>query len=110
VRAGALATLKGNRTAAAVSAEVGRIYGIRSSIVHGLSSQGKKKAKKIAIPEQERYAADRDAAATMLRYVVDILLEYPQYLDPQRIDRELLLGDGPPAAQANDEQDLFSPE
>ncbi|MCK2055298.1 HEPN domain-containing protein [Methylobacterium sp. 37f] len=107
MRAGALATLKGNRTAAEVSAEMGRIYGIRSEIVHGLSSQGKKAKKKVAVPEEERYAADRDAAAAMLRYILNILLEHHRYLEPQRIDRELLLGEARPAERDTDELDLF---
>jgi hypothetical protein len=93
MRAGALATLKGDRTAAETATEFGRIHNIRSEIVHGLASQGKKARKnKLVEPEEERYASDRDASAAMLRYIIDILLENPRFLDPLNIDRELLLG------------------
>lgn len=102
MRAGALATLKGNKTAAAITAEVGRIYGIRSKIVHGIASQDDKARKnKLVESEEERYAGDRDASAAMLRYIIDILLENPRFLDPLNIDRELLLGTPPVPEQAS---------
>lgn len=105
MRAGGLAALTGDRSATEVSSEVNRIYGIRSKIVHGLAS--KEKGKKVAIPEEERYAAERNAAAAMLRYVLDVLLENPRYLDPKKIDRELLLGVAPEVEPGAVEPDLF---
>ena len=57
--------------------------------------------------EGGRALRERDAAAAMLRYVVDILLEHPRYLDPPKIDRELLFGMAPPPDHGTDEPDLF---
>ncbi|RWM08954.1 HEPN domain-containing protein [Mesorhizobium sp.] len=90
IRAGALASLSGSMKPTDVSAAVKNIYDVRSRIVHGLDA--KKSKKQLLAPEDERYASERKAAADMLRFLIDVLLEFPQYLDPLKIDRELILG------------------
>ena len=38
-----------------------------------------------------RYEQERYKASELLRFVIDALLMHPEYLDPARIDSELLL-------------------
>jgi len=60
---------------------INKIYGVRSAIVHG----GKRKSKEL----------DEDAAANqavnVVRTVINALIEHPIYLDPLKIDADLLL-------------------
>lgn len=107
MRAGALAKLKGERTSAEVAEEVKRIYAIRSEVVHGLNAQTKQ-GKKAVAPDQDRYAVERNAATDILRYIIDILLEYPKYLNPLKIDAELMLGGPPPLPDKGDELEVFT--
>lgn len=79
--------------------EMGKLYQTRSAIVHG-SSRGKK-SKDIEADTRTVYASHRDLATRYLRMVIKTLLEHPQYLSPQLIDRKLLIGvdDEPPAQE-----------
>ncbi len=100
MRAGALAAYRGNRSSTEVASEVKNIYAVRSQIVHGMSTTKKQKS---VVPEEERYVPERDAAINVLRYIIDILLENPRFLNPSKIDQELLLGD----VAAEQEPDFF---
>jgi len=97
LRAGALARLSGTRKPSEVVASVKKIYEVRSAIVHGLKT--KKPKKRLLEPEAEPYVAERAAAADMLRFVIDILLEHPVYLDPLKIDADLLIEPALPERQ-----------
>jgi hypothetical protein len=93
LRAGALAMLPGStRKSVDVFRDVKRVYEARSAIVHGLSRKGTKKAEE---PEDQRYSSERELAAALLRFVLDVLLENPTYQSPAKIDELLLLRDGP---------------
>lgn len=100
MRAGALAAFRGDRISTEVASAVKRIYDVRSEIVHGVTATKKRKT---VVPEEEKHIAERDAAIDMLRYIIDILLENPRFLDPSKIDQELMLGDAP----TQQEPDLF---
>jgi hypothetical protein len=83
-RGGALANLatpgSGNPTSLAIK----KIYEARSRIVHG----GRKLS-------QNKAAQDREACAlalAILRQTIRVVLDNPRFLDPQKIDSELLLG------------------
>ncbi|MGO4117810.1 hypothetical protein ELH53_07150 [Rhizobium ruizarguesonis] len=97
LRAGALARLSGTRKPADVVASVKKIYEVRSAIVHGLKT--KKPKKRLLEPEAEPFAAERAAAADMLRFAIDLLLEHPVYLDPLKIDADLLIEPAVPEGQ-----------
>lgn len=60
---------------------INKIYGVRSAIVHG----GKRKSKEL----DEDAAANR--AVNVVRIVINALIEHPIYLDPLKIDADLLL-------------------
>ena len=92
MRAGALAAFRGDRLSTEVAAAVNKIYATRSKIVHGLTTS---KSKKRVVPEEDRYVIERDAAVDILRYIIEILLENPRFLEPGKIDQELLLGVAP---------------
>ena len=92
MRAGALAAFRGDRLSTEVAAAVNKIYATRSKIVHGLTTS---KSKKRVVPEEDRYVIERDAAVDILRYIIEILLENPRFLEPGKIDQELLLGIAP---------------
>lgn len=66
------------------------VYSARSAIVHGKSSS--RKAKKQVLSATEGAHNERALATRLLRMVLSALLEHPQYLDPDKIDRELLVG------------------
>ncbi len=89
MRAGALAAHQGDRKATEVLAAVKKLYETRSKIVHG--STFMKKAKQV-VPDEERFILERNAAIEVLRYILRCLLEHPRFLQPERIDEELLLG------------------
>ncbi len=97
LRAGALARLSGTRKPADVVASVKKIYEVRSAIVHGLKT--KKPKKRLLEPEAGPFAAERAAAADMLRFAIDLLLEHPVYLDPLKIDADLLIEPAVPEGQ-----------
>ncbi|MGO6880679.1 hypothetical protein ACCS44_17550 [Rhizobium ruizarguesonis] len=97
LRAGALARLSGTRKPSDVVASVKKIYEARSAIVHGLKT--KKTKKRLLAPEAEPYVAERATAADMLRFIIDILLEHPVYLDPLKIDADLLIEPALPEGQ-----------
>lgn len=90
LRAGALARLRADSAhpAVKIAAKVKRLYGARSSIVHGLR---KKRSKKASEPADTSHAEDRAIASDLLRFVLDVLLTHPEYQDPAKIDEELLL-------------------
>jgi hypothetical protein len=90
LRAGALALLHADpsRPAAEVTGKVKRLYEARSIIVHGLR---KKSSKKASEPADTSHAKDRAIASDLLRFVLDVLLTHPEYLNPAKIDEGLLL-------------------
>lgn len=88
MRAGALGGLKGDRDPAAVAKDIKTIYGIRSKIVHGVTGA----SKRVEADLEQRYEKERALAADLLRYVLSVLIEFPRYLEPDRIDVELMLG------------------
>lgn len=65
----------------AMFATIKQVYEARSSIVHG----GKKSSKGL----DERDAADKAIGA--LRTIMKCLVAHPEFIDPLRIDAELLL-------------------
>jgi hypothetical protein len=58
----------------------------------------KKKSQKKTLRETDIDAEEIGKRGLMLRYVLRILLKEPKYLDPARIDRELLIGNWPAAS------------
>jgi len=90
LRAAALALLHADPAypATEVASKVKRLYAARSSIVHGLR---KKRSKKASEPEDTRNANDRLLASDLLRFVLNVLLTNPAYLDPAKIDEGILL-------------------
>lgn len=90
LRAAALAILHGDpaNPPKEVAAKVKRLYEARSVIVHGRS---KKRSKKAAERTDTSHANERLVATDLLRFVLNVLLANPQYLDPAKIDDGLLL-------------------
>jgi len=90
IRAGALALLHADpaHPASDIAAKVKRLYEARSSIVHGRRKASSKKATE---PADASHANDRAIASDLLRFVLNVLLTHPEYLDPARIDKGLLL-------------------
>ncbi|SRR5216683_2270572 len=90
LRAAALALLHADPAypATEVASKVKRLYAARSAIVHG---QRKKRSKKASEPEDTRNANDRLLASDLLRFVLNVLLTNPAYLDPAKIDEGILL-------------------
>lgn len=90
LRAAALAVLHPDPAISAkeVAAKVKRLYEARSSIVHG---RRRKRSKRASETADTSHIEDRQIAADLLRFVLDVLLTYPEYLDPSRIDEGLLL-------------------
>lgn len=91
MRAAALASLRPDREPEEVLKQVKAIYDFRSKVVHGDAS-GKRKGKKLDQDDDTRFLEQRQVATDMLRFIVDVLVEHPRYLDPEKIDDELLLG------------------
>ncbi|MEO5805058.1 hypothetical protein [Devosia sp.] len=92
MRAAALASLRPNSDPNAVLRQVKAIYDFRSKVVHGDTSQ-KRKGKKLDGVESSQFAEQRKLATDMLRFIVDVMVEHPRFLDdPEAIDSELLLG------------------
>lgn len=90
LRAGALATLQTNSIGSAgeVADKVKRLYDARSSIVHGLR---KKSSRKASEPTEANHTKDRENAANLLRFVLEVLLTNPEYQNPSKIDKAILL-------------------
>lgn len=89
LRAGALAFLKTTkRSPTSIAQLVKEVYEARSAIVHG---KKRKPSKKVKPASDHRYEQERYKASELLRFVIDALLMHPEYLDPARIDSELLL-------------------
>ena len=85
MRAAALIGLDGDRAAMAqISSDVDRVYGLRSTIVHG---SNRRKVKADAADPQ----AGRQLAIDTLRAVMRRILAAPRYLDPLKIDQELMM-------------------
>lgn len=76
-------------TAAQVVDDVKRLYATRSAIVHGKKPKASKSADK---PDTGIYSDEKKLASDLLRFVLRKLLDNPEYLDPTKIDRDLLLG------------------
>ena len=92
LRAGALAFLeKTNQSPLSIAQLVKDVYAARSSIVHGLKKKPSKKVKPVS---DRRYEDERHKASELLRFVIDTLLMHPKFLDPNKIDSELLLRSG----------------
>ncbi|QKJ91581.1 HEPN domain-containing protein [Agrobacterium pusense] len=92
LRASALAFLgKTNHTPLSIAQLVKDVYAARSSIVHGLKKKTSKKLKPVS---DKRYEDERHKASELLRFVIDALLMHPKFLDPSKIDTELLLRSG----------------
>jgi hypothetical protein len=73
---------------AEIAMKVKRLYEARSAIVHG---QRKKRSKKATEPVDDRNARERLIASDLLRFVLKVLLDSPQYQNPVKIDEGLLL-------------------
>lgn len=87
MRAGALAGISGDQAQIdTIRTDVAKLYELRSTIVHGVIGRKAAKAVKAQDPE-----VGRRLAIETLRSVLQIILKFPRYLDPLRIDRELLL-------------------
>jgi hypothetical protein len=87
MRAGALAGIDGGQTAAkAMSDAIAMVYSTRSAIVHG----GRRRR---GTPDlhAEQYLAAKQQALDILRSVLKILTRRPEFLDPDRIDKDLLM-------------------
>lgn len=84
LRAGALSNLAQPGSGVVVGTTIKGVYEARSRIVHGA-----RKSKRISARAADESA--RDAALDMLRRLLMIVLEHPRFLDPTKIDSELLL-------------------
>jgi hypothetical protein len=85
MRAAALAGIDGDKAAMdATHASVGEVYGLRSAIVHG--ARGRSRRDVAADP-----LAGRTLAIETLRETLRRIIAAPRYLDPLKIDRELML-------------------
>jgi hypothetical protein len=102
LRAAALTWLSGSSMPATeIADKVKQVYAARSEIVHGK----KPKARKNAVDSNSTKGEDdRQLAAELLRFVLQVLLAHPRYLEPSKIDSELILrgasttSDGEPGA------------
>jgi hypothetical protein len=93
MRAGALAGIGGDQAGIdSTRADVGKLYDLRSTIVHGVTGKKAVKAAKALDPE-----VGRSLAIDTLRAVLQVILKYPRFLNPLLIDRELLLRPSPSA-------------
>lgn len=74
--------------AAEIADKVKQVYAVRSAIVHGKKPKARKKAVDSNSTQGED---DRQLAAELLRFVLRVLLAHPRYLEPSKIDSELIL-------------------
>ncbi|WP_424929127.1 hypothetical protein [Amaricoccus tamworthensis] len=70
--------------------KVKRLYEARSKIVHGHT---KKKSKNVLQLLNNEHKNERRLAYDLLRYVIKILLKHPHYINPIKLDSDLLSGD-----------------
>jgi hypothetical protein len=95
MRAAALVGVEEGRTAAkAMSDAIKDVYEARSAIVHGA-----RRSKGSVEDRAERALKAQNLALTSLRKLMGILLRHPKFLDPLRIDNDLLIN--PPSAKRN---------
>lgn len=89
MRIGALTKLAGHSSKSPyqVFREVKELYSFRSAIIHGSTKADKKR--EIISDEQKKPISP--LAIDYLKMVLRVLLDYPQYRDPEKIDEELLL-------------------
>ncbi len=85
MRAAALANLDTKGTGQAIRDDIKEIYDARSRIVHGGVRSRHKGAK--TNTDQEM----RDLSVTTLRKIIRVVLNNPKYLDPKKIDADLLI-------------------
>lgn len=89
LRAAALTWVSGSsKTATEIADKVKKVYAVRSAIVHGKKPKARKKAVDSNSTQGED---DRQLAAELLRFVLRVLLVHPRYLEPSKIDAELIL-------------------
>jgi hypothetical protein len=90
LRAAALAILNADPAypAVEVASKIKRLYEARSAIVHG---RRKKRSKTASEPTDTGNAGERMVASDLLRFVLNVLLTYPEYQEPKKIDDGLLL-------------------
>jgi len=69
--------------------DVKQVYGLRSALVHG---SNKKVPKTVDTDPLRPHAAGRNLATNLLRTILSVLIEHPKFLDPLKIDSELMLG------------------
>lgn len=92
MRAAALAGLGGDRAAAmAMHSAISEIYAVRSAIVHGAH----RRKRKVDERGEDKFAA-KDLAISTLRTLLKLLVQRQEFLDPLRIDSDLLIS--PPDA------------
>jgi hypothetical protein len=97
MRSAALASLpNSSRTPGDVSKDVKKIYAERSKIVHGNRS---KSGKQLDARPNEHSA--KQVAANLLRFVLDRLLENPEFINPEDIDLRLLLHTTMPSSESS---------
>lgn len=93
MRAAALAGIEGGPAAAkAMSDAIAVIYTTRSAIVHGT-----RRRRGTVDARAERELAAKNQAINALRGVLKLLIRRPEFLDPRRIDSDLLMA--PPAIE-----------
>ncbi|PAP97434.1 HEPN domain-containing protein [Mesorhizobium wenxiniae] len=87
MRAAALAGIEGGQAGAkAMSDAIAVVYSTRSAIVHGT-----RRRIGAADAHAERDLAAKDLALDALRSLLKILIRRPEFLDPRRIDGDLLM-------------------
>jgi len=91
LRVGALVGIGGDfdRSPKQAFADIKNIYKYRSAIVHGSHTVDKKRM--VSIDEKEKVPAQQ-LAIHYLRYILKVLIEFPEYRKPEVIDQKLLLG------------------
>ncbi|MBZ9851362.1 hypothetical protein LB565_25565 [Mesorhizobium sp. CA14] len=87
MRAAALAGIgRGQTGAKAMSDAIALVYATRSAIVHGV-----RRRRGATAAHAERELDAKDQALNALRDVLKILIHRPEFLDPRRIDSDLLM-------------------
>ena len=100
LRAAALSWLESEpEPAPEIARKVKALYNARSAIVHGVKPKRKKKA---VDQDADRDEENRFLAAELLRFVLRILLANPDYLEPSKIDNDLILRGETDSSEAHD--------
>lgn len=89
IRAASLAKLTKNYDPAQVFESMGKVYSARSAIAHGSS---KVLSKKTLSHEVRPWSGERTMAFDLLKFVLQTQLNNPKYLDPMKIDQDLVVG------------------